>query len=89
MQVSDKEIKRILSTRVEDEIDALMEGIDDPSYEIDPEMVKAVAQAVIEMPDREDRVAELKAKIESGEYNPTTEQIVDAMIRRSIADSVR
>ena len=34
-------------------------------------------------------IAELKAKIEAGEYNPTGDEIADAMIRRSIADRIR
>lgn len=90
MQVSDNEIKKVLSREgVVEQINDLMHGIDDPQYDIDPEMVKEIARRVIEMPDREDRIAELKARIESGEYNPTSAQIVDAMIRRAIADSVR
>ena len=34
-------------------------------------------------------IAELRAKIESGQYNPSAEDIVDGMVRRSIADRIR
>lgn len=91
MQISDKEVKKILEHR-EDlvrEIESLSEGLDDPRYEIDPEMVARLTQEIVAMPDREDRIAELKREIEAGTYRPTAEQIVEAMIRRTIADRVR
>jgi len=40
------------------------------------------------MPDREDRIAELKAKIEAGTYRVSGEEIAESMIRRNIADKV-
>lgn len=89
MRLSDTEVKKILAKSVIQDIESLMEGIDDPQYEIDPQMVKRLTREVIEMPDRDDFVAEIKARIEKGEYKPTGEEIADAMIRRSIADRVR
>lgn len=92
MQVSDAEIKRVLGARhaeIVGEIESLMEGIDDPNFEIDQAMVDEITAKVQAMPDREDRIAELKARIDSGTYEVTSEQIVDAMIRRAIADSIR
>jgi anti-sigma28 factor (negative regulator of flagellin synthesis) len=88
MQISDKEVKKLLENR-EDlvrEIEAIAEGIDDPQYEIDPKMVEELTKKVLAMPDREDRIAELKAEIEAGTYRPTSEQIVEAMIRRAISN---
>ncbi len=55
----------------------------------DKELIKDMVARIHEMPDREDMVAELQARIEAGEYNPTGDEIADAMIRRAIADSVR
>lgn len=55
----------------------------------DADLIKKVTADVNEMPDREDFVNELKAKLEAGEYNPTGEEIADAMIRRTIADRIR
>lgn len=91
MQISDKEVKKLLRSK-EDlvrEIEAIADGIDDPHYEIDPKMVADLTRKVMDMPDREDRIAELKAEIEAGTYRPAAEQIVEAMIRRTIADRVR
>ncbi|GIK31412.1 MAG: flagellar biosynthesis anti-sigma factor FlgM [Chlorobi bacterium] len=89
MRISDTEVKKILAKSVIQDIESLMEGIDDPQYEIDSQMVKRLTREIIEMPDRDDFVAEIKARIEKGEYKPTGEEIADAMIRRSIADRVR
>jgi anti-sigma28 factor (negative regulator of flagellin synthesis) len=88
MQISDKEVKNILlhqETLIQ-EINSLLEGIDDPQYEIDPKMVAELTKKVMAMPDREDRIAQLKAEIEAGTYRPTAEQIVDAMVRRNIGN---
>ena len=56
---------------------------------VDKEIINATVAKINSMPDREDFVAEMKAKIESGQYNPTGEEIADAMIRRTLADRVR
>lgn len=89
MRISDKEVKKILGGEhaIAGEIAGIGEDI--AQREKDRPMVKMVAKAVINMPDREEMVAELKARIEAGEYNPTGDDIADAMIRRNIADSVR
>ena len=86
MQISDEQIRRILEESV------LPEQIDDPSLHLRPAdgaLIARVINKINAMPDREDRIAELKARIESGEYNITGAEIAEAMIRRSIADKVR
>lgn len=90
MQISDTEVRRILggATLIED-INSVMDGIDEPVFDADPEMIARITKSVMEMPDREDRIAELKAKIDAGEYRVTSAEIVDAMVRRAIADRVR
>lgn len=55
----------------------------------DKALIDELTHKVADMPDRDEMVAELKAKIEAGEYNVTGEQIADAMIRRAIADQVK
>jgi negative regulator of flagellin synthesis FlgM len=55
----------------------------------DKALIQEIAHKVADLPDRDEMVAELKAKIEAGEYNPTGEEIADAMVRRAIADSVK
>ncbi len=54
----------------------------------DAELIEETVAKVNRMPDREDMIAELKAKIQAGNYNPSGEDIADAMIRRSIADRI-
>lgn len=91
MRISDTEVKKILNggqaivTEIED-MDLELEASPKPT---DGPLIKQVTQGVINMPDREDRIAEVKAMIEAGTYNPTGDEIADAMIRRAIADSVR
>ena len=89
MRISDNEVKKILSGEyaVVDQIDGLGEKIE--TRDKDAELIQQVTGDVIAMPDREEFVAELKRKIEAGEYNPTGDDIADAMIRRAIADKIR
>lgn len=88
MRISDTEVQKILSgSAVVQDIVDLDETRD--QREADKPLVRLVTRQVMEMPDRDDMVAELKARIEAGEYNPTGDEIADAMIRRAIADSVR
>lgn len=91
MQISDKEVMKLLRSHedIVREIESIAEGIEDPQFEIDPLMVANLAKQVVAMPDREDRIAELKAEIDAGTYRPSAEQIVEAMIRRTIADRAK
>lgn len=86
MQISDNEVKKILGQG------GLVQAIDEVGEKRqraeDQELVQSVISDVVNMGDREDRIAELKARIESGSYNPTGAEIADAMIRRAIADSI-
>lgn len=86
MRISDAEIKKILNGEysvVEDII--RHEKISELKRE-NEELINKVTQDVIAMPDREEMIAELKARIESGNYNPTGDEIADAMMRRAVAD---
>jgi negative regulator of flagellin synthesis FlgM len=55
----------------------------------DKALIEEITHKVADMPDRDDLVAELRARVEAGDYNPTGEEIADAMVRRAIADQVR
>ena len=84
MQISDNEVKKILEhAPLAREIDKVGEA---RRRAEDMELVAATIDQVNGMDDREDRIAELRARIEAGSYNPTGAEIADAMIRRSIAD---
>jgi anti-sigma28 factor (negative regulator of flagellin synthesis) len=86
MQISDNEIKKILGSR---NIVAAIVEIDDHRLKTDDqELIENVSRQVIQMPDRTDRIEELKAKIASGTYNVSGEDIAESMIKRSIADRI-
>jgi negative regulator of flagellin synthesis FlgM len=90
MRISDTQVKKVLSEDWAAYNDKLIGQISKPvGKEIDQDLINKITADVIAMPDRDEYVAELKAKIEAGDYNPTADEIVDAMIRRSIADRVR
>ena len=55
----------------------------------DKALIQKITEQVADMPDREAMVAELKARIEAGTYNPSGDEIADAMIRRAIADNIK
>lgn len=87
MRISDNEVKKILSgSALVVEIENRGQVLD---READEKLAHDVTQDVLAMGDREDQIADLKARIEAGTYNPTGDEIADAMIRRSIADRVR
>lgn len=90
MRISDTQVKKVLSEDWAAYRDALVGPISKPvGREVDLDLIDRISAEVIAMPDREEMVAELKAKIEAGEYNPSSDEIVEAMIRRSIADRLR
>ena len=84
MQISDNEVKKILEQgTLAQQIDLVGQARQRAE---DAELVASVVADVNAMDDREDRIADLKARIESGSYNPAGADIADAMIRRAIAD---
>lgn len=88
MQISDTELKKVIATGSL----RITEPVEEQEWtlpESDKALVAAVTQDVMAMPDREDRLEELRKKIASGTYRPTGEEIADAMMRRAIADRVR
>ncbi|HRF60794.1 MAG TPA: flagellar biosynthesis anti-sigma factor FlgM [Fimbriimonadaceae bacterium] len=83
MRISDIELKKVLQVGVLAPAEEL--GIASPKP-TDWRLIARLVGEVIAMPDRDDVVADLKARIEAGTYNPTGEEIADAMIRRAVAD---
>ena len=54
------------------------------------EEVQSVKDNLAQLPEvREDIVAALKARIDTGTYNVSSEEIADLMVRRAYADSIR
>jgi len=56
---------------------------------VDADMIQDTTKQVLAMPDREEMIAVLKDRIEKGEYNPSGEDIADAMVRRMLADRIK
>ena len=88
MRISDKETSKVVQHYGVASVDAGA-GVETPPRETDVALIRELTDDVIRMPDREDMVAEIKARVESGSYHPTGDEIADAMVRRAIADSIR
>lgn len=88
MRISDTELNRVMQTGGVNLVPN-GDGFEPSPRDTDRELIKQLVADVIAMPDREDTIAELKARIEKGEYRPEADDIADAMIRRSIADRIR
>lgn len=86
MRISDAEIKKILNGQYSVVEDINRHERDSEVKRENEVLIEQVTKEVLAMPDRDEMVAELKARIEAGTYNPTADEIADAMIRRSVAD---
>ena len=90
MRISDNEIKKLLTTHVVvEEIVEIGHEKDEAERLADAQLAKEVTANVMAMGDREDMIADLKARIDAGTYNPSGDEIADTMIRRAIADRIR
>lgn len=87
MRISDTEVKKLLSQQPQI-VDAIVQIEVERRKEEDRQLIQSVTAEVVAMPDRDAVIAELRAKIEAGQYNPTGAEIADAMIRRAIADRI-
>lgn len=86
MRISDTEVRKVISgVKAVAEIDPIGTT---PTDE-DRALVESVTRDVLAMSDREDRIAEVKAMLEAGTYNPSGDEIAESMVRRRIADKVR
>jgi len=88
MRISDTELHKVMNNSGY----ALVEGengfITSPR-EGDDVLIKQMVADIIAMPDREDMIADLKARVEAGTYRPDADDIADVMWRRAIADRIR
>jgi anti-sigma28 factor (negative regulator of flagellin synthesis) len=89
MRISDTEVQKIRSKTPTTIVEEILQIGETRVREEDQALVDKLREEVAGMPDREAMIAELKAKIEAGTYNPSAEEIVDGMVRRSIADRIR
>jgi len=89
MRISDIEVQKILSKTQATIVEEIVEIGESRVREEDKTLVEKLTSEVIGMPDREAMITELRSKIEAGLYNPSADDIVDGMVRRSIADRIR
>lgn len=96
MRISDSELKKVLGghavivTGVESlGTSAIGTELAEEARQREEALVEDVTARVMNMPDREEMIANLKARIEAGTYTPSSEDIVDGMIRRAIADKMK
>ena len=94
MRISDSEVKKIITHAHEGmPTHAIVNEIIDigvtADIKQDRPLIESVLKTVKEMPDREDVIADIKARIAAGTYNPTGDEIADTMIRRAVADKLQ
>lgn len=89
MRISDNEVQKILGKTQATIVEEIVEIGESRVREEDKTLVNKLTNEVVGMSDRDIMIAELRAKIEAGTYNPSAEDIVDGMVRRSIADRIR
>jgi anti-sigma28 factor (negative regulator of flagellin synthesis) len=89
MRISDAEVKKVLSTPDSAVMEAIVQIEEARKRDQDAMLVQELTAKVSAMEDRDEIIAELKARIEAGTYRPSAEDIVDGMVRRAIADQIR
>ena len=87
MRISDEQLKKVLENGGHSLVPTEDGFVASPRPE-DETLIKTLTTEILEMPDRENMIEELKAKIAAGEYNPSGADIADTMIRRAIADRI-
>lgn len=55
---------------------------------MDRDLILKTTGAVQGMGDREEMIRDLKARIDEGTYNPSSDDIADAIMRRAAADKI-
>ncbi len=89
MRISDTEVKKIINSPAQSLVEAIVEVGEEHGRQQDQQLVEELTVQVLGMQDRDEVIADLQSQIARGAYNPSSEEIVDAMLRRAIADGVR
>ena len=56
--------------------------------EKDSALAQQLVTNIVNMPDREDRIKEIKNLIDSGNYHPSADEIIEAIVRRGMVDQL-
>ncbi len=90
MKVSIEQVREVLRSRNISPLEATKLLNKDLSLSHDSVLIREIRDQIMAMPEvREEIIQELKARIEAGEYQVSSDSIVDSMIRREIADKIR
>lgn len=92
MRISEEQVRYAIESRKARINDPATGGIYDKEFKSSAEadLVRDIRNEVMAMPEvREEMVLRIKEAVERGEYNVTADDIVDAMIRRDLADRIR
>ncbi len=92
MKLSEREVNRIIEELKCRKSDFKTTPLYDANVELseDAEFMRELRNRIMQIPEvRSEIVLKIKEQVERGEYNVSTEDIVDSMIRRAIGDSIR
>lgn len=92
MKLSEREVNRIIEELKSRKSDFKTTPLYDANVELseDAEFMRELRNRIMQIPEvRSEIVLKIKEQVERGEYNVSTEDIVDSMIRRAIGDSIR
>lgn len=92
MKLSEREVNRIIEELKSRKSDFKTTPLYDANVELseDAEFMRELRNRIMQIPEvRSELVLKIKEQVERGEYNVSTEDIVDSMIRRAIGDSIR
>lgn len=91
MRISNEELLRIVDLKSASDVsEASSLGERNVITALESLDMNRITEALSQVPDvREQIVASLKERIESGTYQVTGEQIAEMMVRRSLADRLR
>jgi anti-sigma28 factor (negative regulator of flagellin synthesis) len=89
MKISGTEYEKVLQLEDLNPDGQALVGAGVPLTTDDAELVARIVTEVEQLPDREDVIADLKARIEAGTYKVSSDAIAELMIRRAKADSIK
>ena len=92
MKLSEREVNRIIEELKSGKSDFKTTPLYDTNIALseNAEFMRELRNRIMQIPEvRSELVLKIKEQVERGEYNVSTEDIVDSMIRRAIGDSIR
>jgi negative regulator of flagellin synthesis FlgM len=89
MKISGTEYEKVLQLEDLTTDGEALVGAGIPLTTDDAELIAELTAEIEKMPDRDDIVADIKARIEAGTYKVSSDAVAELMLRRAKADSIR